>query len=75
MEKRSTEFIELVCLSLARIQPGCGDLLVVRIGPLKPTEGGPNWEVLRFAPDLSPLAQEGAMKAIDVLRGIYALEK
>jgi hypothetical protein len=75
MEARSSEFIESACLKLARMQPGCGDLLVVRIGPIERTESGLNWEVLGFASNLSPLAMDGAMKAIDVLRGIYALER
>jgi hypothetical protein len=75
VEERSSEFIELACLRLARTQHDCGDLLAVRIGPLKPIEGGPNWEVLGFTPHLPRVAMEGAMKAIDVLRAIYALEK
>ena len=75
MEARSREFIELVCLKLAHMQPGCGDLLVVRIGPVERTESGPNWEVSRFVPDLDPLARDGAMRALDVLREIYALER
>ena len=73
--ERNSEFIELACLRLARTQHGCGDLLAVRICPLKPTENKPNWEVLGFAPGLSPHAKEGAMKAIDVLREIYTLER
>jgi hypothetical protein len=75
VQERNSEFIELACLRLARTQHGCGNLLAVRIGPIKPTENKPNWEVMGFTPDLSPLAKEGAMKAIDVLREIYKLER
>ena len=34
---------------------------------------GPNWEVLAFRPELPPIARNEAMKAVDVLRGTYAL--
>ena len=75
MEERTSEFIELACLRLARMQAGCAELLAVRVRRLEPTGPGPNWEVLGFTPGLSPSAKESAMKAINVLREIYMLEK
>jgi hypothetical protein len=75
MPEKSREFIEAQCLKLARGQPGCDHLRGVRIGRTKPRGSAPNWEVFGFDPDL-PLPEGGrsnALKAIDVLRGRYAL--
>jgi len=58
---------------VARRQVGCGDLQSVHIGPTEPRGNGPNWEVIRFVPDLSPLARLEALGAIVPLRQKYAL--
>jgi hypothetical protein len=75
MPEKSSKFLEAECLKVARRQIGCSHLKAVRIGPLRPTGSGPNWEVLGFTPNLPPTAKSEAMQAIDVLRGTYALEK
>ena len=75
MPEKNSDFLEEECLKVARRQLGCGHLKAVRIGPLKPSGSGPNWEVLGFTPDSHPGAERAAMKAIDVLRGTYALKK
>ena len=75
MPEKNSEFLEDACLKVARRQLGCKELKAVRIGPLKPTGSGPNWEVLGFTPDLPPVARSEAMAAIDKLRGSYALAK
>jgi hypothetical protein len=67
--------LEDECLKVARRQAGCTELKAVRIGSLRPSGSGPNWEVLGFTPDLPPIAKVEAMRAIGRLRGTYALEK
>jgi hypothetical protein len=73
MPEKSRGFIEAECLKVARLQVGCKGLRAVRIGRTKPSGSGPNWEVLGFKPELPPIANDEAMKAIDVLRGTHAL--
>ena len=75
VEERSSEFIELACLRLAHMQYGCGDLLAVRIGSREAVEGEPNWQVLGFTPQLRSSVADGALRAIDVLRKVYALKR
>jgi hypothetical protein len=75
MPEKTKDFLEAECLKVARRQLGCRDLKAVRIVSLRPRGSGPNWEVLGFTPDLPPRAKEGAMEAIDGLRGTYALAK
>jgi hypothetical protein len=43
------------------------------IGRTKSIDGGPNWELLAFEPELAPEAYMEAMKAVDILRQVYAL--
>ena len=73
MLEKDAGFLENECLKVARRQLGCHDLRAVRIGPLKPPGSGRNWEVLGFKPDLPEVAKELALRAIDELRGRYAL--
>jgi hypothetical protein len=73
MPERDATFLEAESLKVARRQLGCHDLREVRIGPLKPPGSGRNWEVLGFKPDLPKVAKELALRAIDEVRGKYAL--
>jgi hypothetical protein len=73
MPERDQNFIEAECLEMARGALGCSDLRAVRIGPSEPGDGGPNWEVLGFTPDLPLIARSEALNAIAELRQTYAL--
>ncbi len=70
---RSREFIQARCLAVCRQRLGCRHLQRVLIGRIRPIDGGPNWEVLAFEPELPPVAYIEAMKAADILRATYAL--
>jgi hypothetical protein len=43
------------------------------IGRTRSIDGGPDWELLAFEPELPPEAHIEAMKAVDILRQVYAL--
>ena len=58
---------------MARLQPGCEQLKAILIARKEPLDGGPNWEVLAFHPELSPTARVRAIAAIEIVRGRYAL--
>jgi hypothetical protein len=73
MPNRTRAFLQARCLQVSRQQLGCKYLEAVLIGRIKPLGSGPNWEVLAFRAELPPIAQNEAMKAVDVLRGTYAL--
>jgi hypothetical protein len=75
MPEKNRKFIEAECLKVARMQQGCSDLRAIRIGRTSPRGSGPNWEVLGFSPELPPLAESYALKAIDRLRQRYALAR
>jgi hypothetical protein len=65
-ERRS--FIEEECLRVARSQPGCGHLRAIAIARMYASNGGPNWEVLGFDPELSPPLRSQAIEAIEIVR-------
>ena len=73
MPERSQEFIEAECLKFARHGLGCRDLESVRIGRIRPSGSGPNWEVLGFKPELDTKATAEAMGKIAPLRQKFAL--
>ena len=73
MPQRTRAFLQARCLQVCRQQVGCKHLEAVLIGRIKPISSGPNWEVLAFRPELPPIARDEAMRAVDVLRGRYAL--
>ena len=47
----------------------------VKIGPTRPMGSGPNWKLLAFKPELHDRAYDNAVKAISILRRIYALAR
>jgi hypothetical protein len=73
MEERTKKFLEAESLTAARNQQGCGDLKAVRIRHTSSAGNGPNWEVAEFVPPLPALAESYAKRAIDRVRGTYAL--
>lgn len=73
MQEKSKAFLELLCLAACRRRPGCTHLQRVVIGRIKPLGGGPNWEVLAFKPELPSFARGEALKAVNLVRGMYSL--
>jgi hypothetical protein len=73
--EKSREEIEIECLRVARLAVGCSHLQRVRIGPLKPKGGAPNWEVFGFSPQLPALAQIEALEVIAPLRQKFSLKR
>jgi hypothetical protein len=73
--EKNAAFIEAECLKAARRALGCSDLRSVKIGPLKPSGSGPNWEVLGFSPKLPAIAHSQAIELIAPLRQKYALKR
>jgi hypothetical protein len=71
--EKSRERLQTSCLTMCRRQPGCRHLQRVVIGRTKSIDGGPNWELLAFEPELPSKAYVEAMKAVDILRQVYAL--
>ena len=74
MPAKSRSFIEAECLSAARLQRGCEHLKAVAIARTDLGNGGPNWEVLAFDPELSSAVRTKAMEAIEPIRDQYVLE-
>jgi hypothetical protein len=70
---RPEKRLQASCLTMCRQRPGCRHLQRVLIGRTKSIDGGPNWELLAFEPELPPAAYTEAMKAVDILRQVYAL--
>ncbi len=71
--EKSRAWLEAETLRRCKRRPGCGHLEAVRIGRIKPSGSGPNWELLAFTPELDPVARAEAMVELDKLRGTYAL--
>ena len=73
MPDESRLFIEGECLRVARAQPGCGHLKAIAIARMYASNGGPNWEVLAFHPELSSPMRAQAVEAIEIVRDQYVL--
>ena len=73
--QKTAEEIEIECLRVARLAVGCSHLQGVRIGPLKPKDSGPNWEVFGFSPQLPAVAQIEALEMIGPVRQQYASKR
>jgi hypothetical protein len=71
MPEETRSFIEGECLRVARLQPGCEHLKAIAIARIH--NGGSNWEVLGFNPELSSAVRTQAIEAIEIMRGQYVL--
>ena len=75
LPEKTAYFLEAECLQMARRRLHCEHLEAVKIGPTRPTGSGPNWELLAFKPELDERAYYNAMRAINLLRRVYALAR
>jgi len=75
LPEKTADFLEAECLKMARRRLHCEHLEAVKIGPTRPSGSGPNWELLAFKPELDERAYENAMRAINLLRRVYALAR
>jgi hypothetical protein len=73
--EKAADFLEAECLKMARRRLNCENLEAVKIGPTRPSGSGPNWELLAFKPEFDGRAYENAMRAINLLRRVYALAR
>jgi hypothetical protein len=73
MPEEHRSFIEGECLRVARLLPGCKQLKAILIARMQPPNGGPNWEVLGFHPELSHTIRTQAIEAIEIVRDQFVL--
>jgi len=75
MPEKTVEWLQAEALRCCRHRHGCSHLQAVIIGRTRPTNGGPNWELLAFKPELALSAEYDAMEEIHRLRGTYDLKR
>jgi hypothetical protein len=71
--EKTLEWLEAKALRCCRGRPWCGHLKAVRIERTTLSGNEANWDVVAFEPQLSPAAENEAMKEIHLLREAYAL--